>query len=125
MLEYVTREEYFKLLGQSVPNNFKKLVIEASEYINHKTFGRIDTNNIPEKVKYVTCLIIDNLEVKESKINEVQNLKSESVEGWSKTYTTPQEIKNEFDNKNYEILRQYLWDVIGNDGKPLLYLGVC
>lgn len=125
MLEYVTNKEYFELLGKSVPNNFKKLVIEASEYINHKTFGRIDTNNIPEKVKYVTCLIIDNLEVKESKINEVQNLKSESVEGWSKTYATPQEIKNEFDNKNYEILRQYLWDVIGKDGKPLLYVGVC
>lgn len=125
MLEYITSEEYFELLGKSVPDNFKKLVIEASEYINHRTFGRIDINNIPEKVKYVTCLIVDNLKLKESKVNEVQNLKSESVEGWSKTYATPQEIKNEFDNKNYEILRQYLWDVIGKDGKPLLYVGVC
>lgn len=125
MLEYVTNKEYFELLGQSVPDNFKKLVIEASEYINHNTFGRIDKNNVPEKVKYVTCLIVDNLKIKESKINEIQNLKSESVEGWSKTYATPEEIKREFDNKNYEILRQYLWDVIGNDGKPLLYMGVC
>ena len=125
MLEYVTKTEYFELLGQSVPDNFKKLVIEASEYINHRTFGRIDKNNVPEKVKYATCLIVDNLKIKESKINEIQNLKSESVEGWSKTYATPEEINNEFDNKNYEILRQYLWDVIGKDGKPLLYVGVC
>lgn len=125
MLKYITREEYFELLGKSVPDNFEKLVIEASEYINYRTFGRIDENNIPEKVKYATCLVIDNLKLKELKVNEVQNLKSESVEGWSKTYATPQEINLEFDNKNYEILRQYLWNVVGKDGKPLLYVGVC
>ena len=56
MLKYIKDEEYKELLGtENVPNNFDKLVIEASNYINHETYGRIDENNIPEKVKYVAC----------------------------------------------------------------------
>ena len=43
MLKYITEEDYKKLLGKnSIPNDFNNLVIEASTYINHKTFGRID-----------------------------------------------------------------------------------
>lgn len=125
MLEYVTQDEYLELLEKSVPNNFKILVKEASSYINHKTFGRINTNSIPEEVKFATCLIIDKLEEKENKLIEIQNLKSESIEGWSKTYATPEEIKSDYDEEMYEILRKYLWNIIGNDGKPLLYIGVC
>lgn len=59
MLKYITENEYKELLGvESIPNNFNKLVIEASNYINQNTYGRIDKNNIPEQVKYVTCLIM-------------------------------------------------------------------
>ena len=51
MLKYINNEKYKKLLGtQSVPSNFNNLVIEASNYINYKTFGRIDETNIPEQV---------------------------------------------------------------------------
>ena len=67
MLKYITEKEYKDLLGvQSVPSNFERLIIEAREYINAKTFGRIDENNIPEKVKFVTCLIVNNLNEKEN-----------------------------------------------------------
>ena len=60
MLKYIDQEEYIKLLGaDSIPDDFNRLVIEASSYINIRTFGRIDINNIPEQVKYATCLIID------------------------------------------------------------------
>ena len=56
MLEYITADEYKKLLGkESVPDNFKNLNIEASNYINYKTFGRINENNVPEQVQYATC----------------------------------------------------------------------
>lgn len=125
MLKYITEKEYKDLLGvQSVPSNFERLIIEASEYINAKTFGRIDENNIPEKVKFVTCLIINNLDEKENQKSQV-NLKSESLEGWSRTYATPLEVERDFEVKNREILNQYLWNVIGKDGNPLLYTGVC
>ena len=125
MLKYITEKEYKDLLGvQSVPSNFERLIIEASEYINGKTFGRIDENNIPEKVKFVTCLIINNLNDKENQKSQV-NVKSESLEGWSRTYATPLEVERDFEVKNREILSQYLWNVMGKDGNPLLYTGVC
>ncbi len=126
MLEYITDEEYLKLLEvDSIPDNFKRLVIEASNYINHRTFGRIDKNNIPEQVKYVTCLIIDLIKEEETKLYEIGNLKSQNIEGWSESYATPEEIKTDYSNKMQTILSGYLWNVIGIDGKPLLYCGVC
>lgn len=126
MLKYITESEYKELLGAtSIPNDFKKLVLEASNYINHKTFGRIDKNNIPEQVKYVTCLIIDLINEQETKLSEIGNLKSQNIEGWSETYQTPEEIKKEYSQKMQKTLSTYLWDVLGKDGLPLLYCGVC
>ena len=126
MLKYITEIEYKKLLGvDSIPNNFNNLTIQASNYINKQTFGRIDKNNIPEQVQYVTCLIVDLLNEQDTKLKEIGNLKSENIEGWSKSYSTPEEIQKEYAKEMQKTLSIYLWDVIGTDGKPLLYCGVC
>lgn len=126
MLKYITENEYEKLLdADSIPDNIDNLIIKASNYINYKTQGRIDINNIPEQVKYVTCLIVNLINEQETKLSEIKNLKSENIEGWSKTYETPEEIEKEYTNKMKTILTTYLWDVIGTDGNPLLYCGVC
>ena len=126
MLKYITEEEYKELLGaKSIPDNFNNLVIEASNYINYKTYGRIDESNIPEQVKYVTCLIIDLQNEEEAKLNEIGNLKSQNIEGWSESYSTPEEIKTDYEDKKYSTLKQYLWNIVGIDGKPLLHCGVC
>lgn len=126
MLKYINNEEYKKLLGvTSIPDNFDNLVIQASNYINYKTFGRININNIPEQVKYVTCLIINLINEEENKLSEIGNLKSQNIEGWSESYSTPEEIKKDYDEKKYSTLKQYLWNVVGIDGNPLLYCGVC
>lgn len=126
MLEYITADEYKKLLGkESVPDNFKNLNIEASNYINYKTFGRIDKDNVPEQVQYVTCLIIDLIDEQNTKLSETGNLKSQNIEGWSESYSTPEEIKSDYEEKKYSTLKKYLWNVIGVDGNPLLYCGVC
>ena len=125
MLKYITEEEYKKLLGtESIPDDFNNLVIEASNYINYKTFGRIDENNIPEQVKYVACLIVDLQNEENTKLNEIGNLKSQNIEGWSESYSTPEEIKADYEDKKYSKLKQYLWNVIDVDGNPLLYAGV-
>ena len=125
MLEYITADEYKKLLGrESVPDNFNNLVIQASSYINHKTFGRIDESNIPEQVQYATCLIIDLIDDENAKLSNIGNLKSQNIEGWSETYSTPEEVKADYEEKKYSKLKEYLWNVIGIDGKPLLYCGV-
>nr|DAV79424.1 MAG TPA: Head Tail Connector Protein [Caudoviricetes sp.] len=126
MLKYITDEEYVELLGsESIPDNFENLVIKASNYINYNTHGRIDKNNIPEQVKYVTCLIIDLINEEETKISEIGSLKSQNIEGWSESYATPEEIKADYNNKKQSVLKEYLWDEIGTDGLPLLYSGVC
>ena len=126
MLKYITEDEYKKLLGaDSIPDNFDNLVIEASNYINYKTFGRIDENNIPEQVKYVTCLIVDLINEENTQLSEIGNLKSQNIEGWSESYSTPEEIKSDYEDKKQKAINQYLWDVIGIDGNPLLYCGVC
>lgn len=125
MLEYITADEYKKLLGkESVPDNFKNLNIEASNYINYKTFGRIDKDNVPEQVTYCTCLIIDLIDEQNTKLSETGNLKSQNIEGWSESYSTPEEIKSNYENQKQKVLNDYLWNVIGIDGNPLLYCGV-
>lgn len=126
MLKYITETEYEKLLdAESIPNNFNKLVIEASNYINYNTHGRIDKNKIPEQVKYVTCLIVDLINEQETKLSEIGNLKSQNIEGWSESYATPEEIEKEYSAKKYNTLKVYLSKEIGIDGLPLLYCGVC
>lgn len=127
MLTYLKDEnEYKSILGtDNVPNDFKNLNIKASNYINHKTFGRIDENNIPEQVKYATCLIIDLINEENDKLSKIGNLKSQNIEGWSESYMTADEIKQEYSNKKYTVLQEQLWNVIGIDGNPLLYSGVC
>ena len=127
MLTYLeNEEEYKKQLGtDNVPDDFNNLNIKASNYINYKTFGRIDENNIPEEVKYVTCLIINLLDEENTKLSEIGNLKSQNIEGWSESYSTPEEVKTDYEDKKYSTLREYLWNIIGSDGNPLLYTGVC
>ena len=127
MLTYLeNEEEYKKQLGtEDVPKDFKNLNIEASSYINHKTFGRIDINNIPEQVQYVTCLIVNLIDEENTKLSEIGNLKSQNIEGWSESYSTPEEIKADYEDKKQKVLNKYLWNLIGIDGNPLLYAGVC
>ena len=127
MLKYISdKDEYIKILGaKDVPDDFDNLNIQASNYINYRTFGRIDENTIPEQVKYVTCLIISLLNEENTKLSEIGNLKSQNIEGWSESYSTPEEIKTDYEDKKQKILNQYLWNVIGTDGNSLLYCGVC
>jgi hypothetical protein len=124
MLEYITNTEYKELVGKSIPSNFKNLVIEASTYINSKTYNRIDVNDIHENIKYATALIIDKIDEAETQIKEIGNLKSQNIEGWSESYSTPEEIKKNLEDEKLKIIKEYLWNVIGSDGQPLLYCGV-
>ena len=126
MLTYLKDEDEFKkqLGTEDVPKDFKNLNIQASSYINYKTFGRIDKDDIPEQVKYATCLIIDLINEENDKLSKIGNLKSQNIEGWSESYSTPEEVKSDYEDKKYSTLKQYLWNVIGNDGNPLLYCGM-
>lgn len=124
-MKYIDEDYYLNNSKKELPKDFERLNIEASSYINHETVGRIDKNNIPDKVKYTTCLIIDLLQEKETKLIKIANLKSQNIEGWSETYATPEEIEKDYSNKMYNTLTKYLWNVTGKNGNRLLYCGVC
>lgn len=126
MLTYLKDEEEYKsILGtDNVPNDFKNLNIKASSYINKNTYGRIDKDNVPEQAQYVTCLIIDLINEENDKLSKIGNLKSQNIEGWSESYSTPEEIKADYEQQKYQVLSDNLWDVIGIDGNPLLYCGM-
>lgn len=125
MLKYINDKDYKELLGvDSIPNNFIKLAIEASTYINSKTFNRIDENDLHENVKFATALIVEKIEKTENLKNEINGLKSQNIEGWSENYSTPEEIEKKLEDDKMRIIKTYLWNVIGKDGQPLLYCGV-
>lgn len=124
MLKYINEEEYKKLLGvESIPDDFNKLVIEASSYINRHTFGRIDENNIPEEVKYTTCLIVDEINKYNERAKSIGNVKSENVSKWSKTYKDANELQTESQKNKINILSEILYDVVDKEGTPLLFRG--
>ena len=121
MLKYINDKDYKELLGVgSIPDNFNKYVIDASVYINSKTFNRIDI----EDVKYATALIIEKIADAEMQKKEVGNLKSQNIEGWSETYSSPEEIEKKLEEDKISIIKKYLSNIIGKDGQPLLYCGV-
>lgn len=125
MLTFITDNEYIELLdADSIPDNFNQLNIEASSYIEKMTYGRINKSNIPEQVKYATCLMINLLQEENTKLIETGNLSSQNIEGWSETYLSPEETKKNYENQKQGILNTYLWNVLGIDGKPLIYKGV-
>lgn len=124
MLKYITKEEYIELLGaDGIPDDFNNLVIKASSYINRRTFGRIDIENIPEEVKYATCLIIELENKANIQKQEIGNIKSQNIEGWSETYSTSEEIDSKLKSDKEDIVKEQLWNVIGKDGNYLLYRG--
>ncbi len=124
MLKYINKEEYIELLGaDGIPDDFNNLVIKASSYINRRTFGRIDIENIPEEVKYATCLIIELENKANIQKQEIGNIKSQNIEGWSETYSTSEEIDSKLKSDKEDIVKEQLWDVIGKDGNYLLYRG--
>lgn len=123
MLKYIDKNKYIEISGNSIPDNFEKLVIEASSYINLHTFGRIDINNIPKEVEYTTCLIIDEINKYNERAKSIGNLKSENVSKWSKTYKDANELQTESEKNKINILNQILYDVVDKEGIPLLFRG--
>ena len=107
MLTFITDREYEELLdADSIPDNFNQLNIEASSYIEQMTSGRISKSNIPEQVKYATCLMINLLQEENTKLIEIGNLSSQNIEGWSETYLSPEETKKNYENQKQSILEQ-------------------
>ena len=98
-------------------------ILEKSKGIFRK--GPVKIKVYIDEELFETAMIKKWNEIKETKLSEIGNLKSENIEGWSKTFATPEEIEKDYSKKMQTTLAEYLWDVLGTDGNPLLYCGVC
>lgn len=105
---YVDYSYYTDVYGGKLPEEtFDELLIEQCRNLDIPTFYRLQTNSgwdvsddDWDKVKYCLCEMID----KQSKFNDKQKangevipdgIKAESVDGFSKTYLTPDEIEKQ------------------------------
>ena len=91
---------------------------EASLIIDHYTFGNIDPEKIPETVKMCCCELAENLFSESKMMSENAGIQSESVGGWSRSYTDKNQIRTFFRMEERRIIFKWL----ANTG--LLYRGV-
>ena len=127
--QYLTYKEYTDLGSSAIGEMpFNLLELESRNQINLRTQNRlINELIIPDKVKLCDFHLIEKVRSYITSTNEVSNnVASESTDGYSISYVTPNQIKEIIQSKNVElqdIMTDYLYGVIVN-GEHILYDGV-
>jgi len=127
--QYLTYAEYIALGGSAIGETpFNLLEFEARKQIDVRTQRRlIDQTTIPNEVKlcdYHLMNTIDKYAKKQAEING--NIASESIDGYSVTYLTADQIEQVVklhDNELNDIMLDDLYGVVV-DGVAILYPGV-
>ena len=124
--EYLTYEEYKALGGTLDLLPFNLLEFEARRKIDIKTFNRlVGIEEIPQEVKLCEYKLINS--IKEYIVTSNKgNVASESIDGYSVSYITGNQVSEAVKGKNKElddIIRTYLLNVIVNN-EHLLYCGL-
>ncbi len=116
--------------GNMPETDFEHLSIKASMKIRARTFERADNTSekANEAVKLCTCFLIDKINeydelIKTSK--KQNNVKSESLGKWSKTFEnkSSKELQEDLEKEEEKIIIEYLTNYEDNNGVPLLYRG--
>lgn len=117
--------------GKEVPETeFEHLSIKASMKVRTRTFERADNTSgkSNEAVKLCTCFLIDKIKeydelIKTSK--RQNNVKSESLGKWSKTFEnkSSKELQEDLEKEEEKIIIEYLANYEDNNNVPLLYRG--
>lgn len=112
---YLTFTEYQDMGGKLDDTAFTSLELKSRKLIDKYTMNRlVDLETHNETVKGLMFSLID-------KYNSfTSDLKSESVDGWSKTYLDKTEQKTALN----DLIEQYLVNETLEDGTPYLYRGV-
>lgn len=114
-MEYITYAKYKSYSGPLGNGPFITYGFEAKKIIDYYTFGRVkEMEVIPQEVEMCMFKLIEKLS------NSQTNVKSESTDGYSVTYSTT----DEYNKSLYDIVKTYLSDVVDDNGTPLLYRGV-
>ncbi len=122
--QYLTYQEYLALGGTLDEMPFNLLEYNARMEIDKRTFGRlVDKGQEYQEVKL--CIYDMIITLKSYSDYEAQNkaISSESIDGYSISYGTPQKSTTEAKNSELEdIINSYLANVVV-DNVPVLYRG--
>lgn len=122
--QYLTYQEYLALGGTLDEMPFNLLEYNARKKIDERTFGRlVDKGNEYQEVKLCEYNVITILNSYSSYDTQNKAISSESTDGYSISYGTPQKSVVEAKNSELEdVIDSYLSNLIVND-VPALYRG--
>ena len=128
--QYLTKQEYIDLGGSSTIGDmpFNLLEFEARRQIDIRTQSRLrNGENIPQEAKLCDNKLINSImRYAENKLKAENNdIKSESIDGYSVSKITPDMIKDIVESHQSDIndiIRTYLLGVVYN-GEHLMYCG--
>ena len=122
--QYLTYQEYKALGGTLDEMPFKLLEFNARKKIDERTFGRlVDKGQEYQEVKLCVYNMITTLNSYSSYDTQNKAISSESTDGYSISYGTPQKSITEAKNSELEdIINSYLANVV-IDNVPVLYRG--
>lgn len=117
--------------GKKVPEtDFENLSIKASTKIRERTFERADNTSAKsnEAVKLCTCFLVEKIKEYDELISiskKQNNVKSESLGKWSKTFENKsiKELEQDLELEEEKIIKKHLANYEDDDGTPLLYRG--
>ena len=122
--QYLTYIEY-KILGGTLEEMpFNLLEYNARKKIDERTFGRlVDKGQEYQEVKICVYNMITTLNSYSSYDTQNKAISSESTDGYSISYGTPQKSTTEAKNSELEdVINSYLANVV-IDNVPVLYRG--
>jgi hypothetical protein len=122
--QYLTYQEYLALGGTLDEMPFNLLEFNARKKIDERTFGRlVDKGQEYKEVKLCIYNTIITLNSYSSYDTQNKAISSESTDGYSISYGTPQKSTTEAKNSELEsIIDTYLSNLILDD-VPVLYRG--
>lgn len=122
--QYLTYDEYQSLGGNLDQTPFNLLEYNARKKIDEKTFGRlIDKGQEYQEVKLCVFNMITTLNSYSSYDTQNKAVSSESTDGYSISYGTPQKSITEAKNSELEISIDTCLANLIIDNIPVLYRG--
>ena len=122
--QYLTYQEYLALGGTLEEMPFNLLEFNARKKIDERTFGRlVDKGQEYKEVKLCIYNMIITLNSYTSYDTQNKAISSESTDGYSISYGTPQKSITEAKNIELEdVINSYLANIV-IDNVPVLYRG--
>lgn len=122
--QYLTYQEYLALGGTLDEMPFNLLEFNARMKIDERTFGRlVDKGQEYQEVKLCVYNMITTLNSYSSYDTQNKAISSETTDGYSISYGTPQKSTTEAKNSELEIsIDTYLANLV-IDNVPVLYRG--